>query len=268
MNKCRKNRGVLASLFCLSLVALIPNSTKAVEETFPLLQVGTHLYTNVTVTTKAKNYVFILHSTGMENIRVCDLDDVVRVKLGYAPEMAKSQKASNWAKDTMANLRIREVKASELKDPKIWKEQSARVLQKARAVDSKLCGAIMGGTLLVYLFFSFCCMSICRKAGAEPGVLVWFPILKVFPLLRAARMSPLWFLGYLFVLPGIIGAVLWCFKIAEARGKSPLVAVGLLLPGISLLVFLYLAFSDSAEQPVGPAKEDRRTEHLMTLETA
>lgn len=318
MKKCRMYRGVLTALICLALTALIPNSTKATEETFSTLQVGARVYTNVTVTTKAKNYIFILHSAGMENIRVADLPEDIRLKLGYVPEVPKGQKASNWAKGKVADLHIGQVNARELKDPKAWQEHSAIVLQKARAIDRKLCGAIMGGLLLCYLFFCYCCMLICRKAGTEPGLLIWFPLVHILPLLRAARMSPVWFAMHVFVTvapfaallmpqPFALGCVLfalvltfglciafiiWSFKIASARGKSPIVGfclilplfdvpiagalaalapamVGLssFLPVVSFLTFLYLAFSDAVPTPELP-KEDGRTEHLMTLETA
>jgi len=268
MKKCRKYRGLLRAIlsFAICTLPLVPRAS-ANEQTFPTLQVGTHVYTNVTVTTKAKNYIFILHSTGMENIRVGDLPEEIRTELGYVPEVTKSQKAHNWAKGKMSDFHIAEVKASELKDPKKWREESAVVLEKARSLDSKLCGAILGGVLLLYLFNCYCCMLICRKAGSEPGMLVWLPGFQVFPLLRAAHMSSLWAFASLFFVPGIIAGIVWCFRIADARGKSPFVGVCLLLPVLSLFAFLYLAFSDGAPEPSAP-KEDDRTARLMTLETA
>ena len=45
----------------------------ATEETFNVLQIGTHRYTNVTVTTKAKDYIFILYAGGMASIKVAQL---------------------------------------------------------------------------------------------------------------------------------------------------------------------------------------------------
>jgi hypothetical protein len=279
------------------------------------------VYTNVTVTTKAKNYIFIYHSTGMENIRVSDLPEEIRTQLGYVPEVPKSQKAAAWAKGKMADLQIGNVKAEELRDPKKLQEQSAIVLEKVRSLDHKLCGAFLGGALLIYFFFCYCCAQICQKAGAQSALLVWLPVVKVIALLRAARMSQVWFVFYLlvFVLPCLaplmpppfaigcflfylglnvllfIGAVIWCLKIARARGKSPLVGFCLLLSPISPLIlaacrpilpvvgilpmvglcllllvisifaFLYLAFSDRVPEPSAPT-EDKRTEHLMTLE--
>lgn len=249
------------------LLSFLQSSAIATEETFTTLEVGSHMYTNVTVTTKAKNYIFIHHSTGMENIKVGDLPEEIRNQLGYVPEVPKGQKAANWAKEKMADLHIGEINAAELQDPKVWKEKSAVVFEKARAIDNKLCGAIMGGVLLVYLFYCYCCLLICQKAGYEPGLLIWVPIFQIIPLLRAARMSPWLFLTYVLIAPSLLINIVWCFKIARARGKSGVTGLLMLVPVLGVLPFLYLAFADKVPTPA-PAKEDTRTDHLMTLETA
>src|SRR5438874_12400464 len=115
MNERTMYPGYWTLFICgLLSLSLSPSSASATEETFSTLQVGMHVYTNVTVTTKAKNYIFILHSSGMENIRVADLSDEVRTRLGYISEAPKPQKASNWAKDKMAEFHIGEVRAAEL----------------------------------------------------------------------------------------------------------------------------------------------------------
>jgi len=223
------------------------------------------VYTNVTVTTKAKNYIFIHHSTGMENIKVADLPEEIRNELGYIPEMSKKEKASAWAKNKLGDLRIGNVKVADLVQEK-WQQQFATAFEKVRTLDSKLCGAFLGGILLIHLLFCYCCLLICQKAGQEPGMLIWLPILQVFPLLRAARMSAGWAFASLLIVPGLIAPIVWCFKIAKARHKSPLIGFLLLLPLVNFFTFLYLAFADKV--PVPTVKEDRRTEHLMTLETA
>ena len=149
-------------------------------------------------------------------------------------------------------------------------------------------------------------------------MLIWLPVLKVLPLLRAAQMSPVWFAMHIFVFVTIfaapfmptlvalgsfvlvclfgvlllIGAIVWCIKICIARGKNPLagfcsilalfngpIAAALtffapplvklcpILSVIGLFAFLYLAFSSAVRAPEPAAKEDKRTAHLMTLET-
>jgi hypothetical protein len=86
-------------------------------------------------------------------------------------------------------------------------------------------------------------------------VLVWVPLFQIFPMLRGAGMSPAWFIGYFIPVLNIVVQIMWCFKIAKARQKSPLVGVLLLLPGLSLLAFLYLAFSDG----VSDEKETKKS---------
>src|SRR5579859_1824684 len=84
----------------------------ALEESFDVLQVGTTTYRNVTVTTKNKNYVFILHSKGMTNIKVADLSSDLRTKLGYEDPAAAHVKTNSpalWAKQTLAKLEVPQV---------------------------------------------------------------------------------------------------------------------------------------------------------------
>src|SRR5262252_7260017 len=76
------------------------------EETFPVLRTKTATYTNVTVTTKDKSYIFILHSGGMGSIKIVDLPNDVQEQLGYAvapdPKLAKTNtfKFSNLTEGT------------------------------------------------------------------------------------------------------------------------------------------------------------------------
>mgnify|MGYP001441041608 CR=1 FL=1 len=81
----------------------------AAEQTFGVLQIGTRTYTNVTVTTKAKNYVFIVHAGGMVNLKVADLPPDVQQQLGYAaPPSPVSKLATNaaalWVKKEIAKV--------------------------------------------------------------------------------------------------------------------------------------------------------------------
>jgi hypothetical protein len=41
----------------------------------------------------------------------------------------------------------------------------------------------------LYLFFCYCCKRVCEKAGHNPGVLIWIPIVQLIPLLRVAGMA-------------------------------------------------------------------------------
>jgi len=108
-------------------------------------------------------------------------------------------------------------------------------------------GGLIGGLVTfvvvvgVYVFSCYCLKLICEKAGHQPGVLIWIPIVQLVPLLTVAKL-PIWFI-ILFLIPIVslvIYIVMWV-KICQARGKSgALVILAVLLP----IVFLpYLAFS-------------------------
>ena len=76
---------ILSRLIILGLAGgmMRPGLTWAsTEETFDVLEIGTHTYKNVTVTTKAKNQIFIMHSAGMSTIKVVDIPPELLAKLG------------------------------------------------------------------------------------------------------------------------------------------------------------------------------------------
>src|SRR5437764_116939 len=102
MNAVKLLKGQLRGLIrCLCLILVVSlNAQAALEQSFEMLQVGTATYHNVTVTTKNKNYVFILHSKGMTNLKVSDLTPELRAKLGYEDLSAAAVKTNSpvaWA---------------------------------------------------------------------------------------------------------------------------------------------------------------------------
>jgi hypothetical protein len=246
-------------------------ASATLEQTLDVLKVGTQTYKNVTVTTKSKSYVFIIHSSGMTNLKVADLTPDVLVTLGYPdPTTPKTQTnaAASWAKQTLAKLDGPQVKAVRGQIQDQWSHHipgASRLPFPLPALTPTLLFAVAGVLVGLYLFHCFCLKLICKKSGHEPGFLVWLPLLQLIPMLRAAAMPGGWF--FAFLVPGLnlVVSVVWCFKIAAARGKTALVAIFLLLPITSLFAFLYLAFSNGA----GSRSESggKRIE-IMTLETA
>jgi len=106
-------------------------------------------------------------------------------------------------------------------------------------------------------------MLICRKAGHPPGLLVWLPWLKLFPMFRAAGMSGWWVLACFVPVLNLMPLLLWPLKIAQARGKSVWIGVLLLLPVFNLFAFLYLAFSNGASDEEDEVPEPK----VMSLQT-
>jgi hypothetical protein len=236
----------------------------ALEQRFDVLQIGATTYQNVTVTTKSKDYVFLLHSKGMTNIKVSDLSGDARTQLGY-PDPAVAQVKTNtpavWARQTLSKMELPQVKQFE-QNLMGWSGLRGANLQGLPPLsqnDLLIAGAVL---LTLYLFHSYCCLLICAKAGSKPGPLVWIPLLQLFPLLRAARMSGWWFLGFLIPGLNLIALVRLCIKLTRAREKGFWAAFFLIFPPTSPLAALYLAFSQ------GRAPRRSRRVEIMTLETA
>ncbi len=271
MNADRIHHCVANRLLWLVLPVWLAGPLAALAEAvehYDVLQVGTQTYSNVTVTTKAQSYVFILHSGGMASLKVSALPPELRETLGYAVEQApkaKTNTAASWAKTELARINP-QVKDLEKQLQEKWQDGPATRLAAMGLIGSKpnwtVLGVALGLYLLLYLFFCYCCMLICRKTGNPPGPLVWLPVLKVFPMLRAAGMSGWWFLGFFVPVFNLIPAILWPLRIAQARGKSVWIGVLLLLPVTNLFAFLYLAFSNDA----GGAEDNESESKVMSLQ--
>ena len=99
-------------------------------------------------------------------------------------------------------------------------------------------------SLAFYLFTCFCLKLICKKAGKDPGILIWIPIVQIVPILQAARLELIWIVGML--IPGVnffVGLfVAW--KFVEAAGKPGWMGLLLGVPVVNILVLVYLAFGD------------------------
>jgi hypothetical protein len=255
--------GVLAAL-----AILLPLQGRCeLDQTFDVLTVGARTYTNVTVTTKAKKYVMLMHSQGLANIKVADLSPELRRTLGYneveEQPKSKGEAIKKWANHTLATVKIGQVRAMELNVAKTWQEhaQTGQIPFIGRP-SLQVIVVAASGALLVWMLFCSCLNKICKNAGKQSSALVWWPVLQWFPVLNAAGMKAYWIL-----LPPIASLV-WPFKISKACGKSAFTGICLLLPGIQLLAFLHLAFSsDSRRVSNRRARDDRRV-LPMTLETA
>jgi hypothetical protein len=235
------------------------------EETFPVLETKTGAYTNVTVTKKTKDWVFILHSQGVCNIKAADLSTSARIALGYeeAPNKDGTPKVAAPSNEGLAQLS--HIKLDALKQfAADWrmnrKEKQAQVQAFIAANPMVIC-SVLGIVAVAYVFSSICFWMICRKTHIAPGPLVWVPILQLIPLLRAANMPRVWFFAYFVPVINIIATIMLSVKIVKSRGKAPWVAFLLILPPTSLFAFMYLAFSQSA--PVEMSKHE-----IMSLETA
>jgi hypothetical protein len=227
-----------------------------------MLKTRTDSFTNVTVFNRSKTDIFIQHARGMASVKFSELDAETLALLsqsGYCDKMTASTKSSAAAstsaseKAAGAGVAAGMVSTSNLNAQfreKVMPSMNRLLAAVPVRLNSQLVSTIISALLIAYLFGCYCLKLICAKAGSEPGVLIWLPVLQLFPLLRAARMSGWWFVAWLLPVVNLIAQIVWCFKIVQARGKSVWVAIGLLLPITNLFSLLYLAFSGGGgEEP-------------------
>lgn len=256
-HRAMKNKGLRrfgkVGLALFIVAGLAPGSLAIAsgEAAIPIVKTKTATYTNVTITARTETDLCILHDGGAGNVTFEDLDPEAYASVGYVPPKPATEKLKSMASEQAAKvMQVWQVPTAgaNAADPPVW------VLKE---IDPTLLIILGVVGFVSYLFFCYCYLLICRKAGEPPGLLIWIPILQVFPLLRAARMSGWWVLGMLLPILNIIIPILWCFKIVSARGKSPVWAVCLILPVTNLIALLYLAFSageDEENSTSGPTR--------------
>lgn len=243
-----------AASFLLILLSL--NGFAANVDTFTTLKVGDCTYQNVRVTTKGKNFIIISHSGGIASIKVSELPVEVLQKLGYvAPPKPKHhiKEGPMWAGLAIPKADAAVLQPIKAKLSQAWARTShawdkARLASKIQLLKHNRRAVIVAAAILLaaYGFHAYCCMLICQKTGNHPGLWVFVPLLQAFPLLRAASMSPWWFVAFLIPGVNLLAYVVWCLKIVEARQKTLPLAILLVFPLTSWFAFLFLAFSQGS----------------------
>ena len=244
-------------LLVCTLVFASGYSALAAEETFETLTVGRQSYTKVRVLNKTRTDVFISHSKGMSSLKVKDLDVATQLKLGYQVEQPKPSNIEKMGEALKAPDLDNLESDPRMKEAGVDKETAARISQFIKQLDPTAIYGSLAGFVVFYLVFCFLGRLICLKTAAPPTALVplmWFPIVKQIPLLKAAGMSPWWMLTS-FVPPlFVVTYIIWSFKIVQARGKHVMFAIMLLLPVTNILSFLFLALSRGCgdDEPSNP----------------
>lgn len=216
-----------------------------------LIKTASGSYSNVTIFNRTSTHLSFAHANGVAVIKLSDIDADSLAAINGSNSVAAgsgsvilsgNRRTDSGDGYTPAGdrARINSFVSALAANPALQ--------NSLRGVSRTFIYAVLGGLLLAWLFLCFCFAKICKKAGAEPGFLIWLPVLQLFPLLKAAQMPFWWFLLWFVPVINLVAQVLWCIRIADARGKSPWVGVLLILPVTNLFALLYLAFSatDSA----------------------
>jgi len=160
MQAHRVHQYVAGRVLWLAVAALLLRPLGVVGaalQTFDVLQIGTRTYTNVTVTTKATNYIFIVHKGGMVSLKVADLPPDVLRQLGYAGapvSKAATNAAAVWVKKGIARMDVPQIKhlRNNLEENFGW--PAAAGLSAMHLASPKLIFVALGVSLLLYLFRS------------------------------------------------------------------------------------------------------------------
>jgi hypothetical protein len=229
------------------------------EHRFQLLEIGEDSFTNASVSIVSSNSISIRHAGGVANLKVAVLPPNLRLKLGFKPEPIKvtNAPASPAARLTQELARIQTPPAVKQLE-KVCDLQARAGWRRVASLSRGVVGAGCAVLLLLYVIFCRCCVLICRHAHVPASPLVYFPILQLFPLLRAADMSYGWFLAWFVPGLNLAALILWSIKISRACGRSGWVALFLALPGTNVFAFLFLAFSGNRPVEKQPASQIMR----------
>lgn len=212
------------------------------------LTVDGNAYSNITVVGKTATHIEFKHAHGFASVKVKMLPDEVQIKLGYTPP-PPPKTAMEITRDLRDSV-VTEEQIQQLQT--LARTEVERILAES---DPRKLQLILGGVGFIYLLFCYAVYLICRKTTTRAGIWAWIPGFQFIALFKAAGM-PVWNIFLLLVpIVNIVITVIWCFKIARTRQKSPIVGFLLLLPVINILAFLYLAFSSAPKaEPVKSEK--------------
>jgi hypothetical protein len=279
---------------CTALAATVIACTACLGAAIPSVRIANITYSNVVVLEVSTSSVSISHSRGMAsfNARRLAQDELEQLRLVDPPPKPVAQEparprrvavpaASSGATNDSQLAIARAIDVAARAQP-FNMEQVVSFLWYLPPIT----WGDIGIGAAAYVVFCVCAALICFKAGRPAPLLVWLPFIQIFALYRAAKMSPVWFglllfdllirlglfavtstryvperliliFGFSFLGLAVIhgvGAILWCFKICRARGKSPLLGVSMFMPGVNVLTFLFLAFSRGPDVKVATAK--------------
>lgn len=250
MNKriMNKNPMYRASLL-YPLVALLlgfglTRSLAIGEVSIPLLKTSVGEYRNVKIFSRTGTHLSFSHEKGTAVIKVSEVEDESLAALDQT--RSDSPAAASPVPGAMVMLRV---EPKPKPDP-AWLAKLKQTLGKLQLESTpveltrKQAWEILGGLALLWWLYSLSASLICKKTGNPGGLLVWLPIFQIIPLFRAAGMSAWWFVAMFIPVLNLVGQVVWCVKVTQARGKGFFTAVLLILPVTNILAFLYLAFSN------------------------
>lgn len=179
-------------------------------------------------------FVFIVKKE--KGLSVFDSVKVLESEYAKKQEVQEAQPAENIqgavSQGTVLNQTLKD-------ESEYWKSKGSRYGEAVKFMN--ISGALVP-MFIFYIFFSLCLQVIAIKTKTPLSWHAWIPIGNFILMCRIAT-KPLWWAILLFIpLVNIVFIVLLWMAIAEARDKPGWLGIGMVLPGLNLIVLLYLAF--------------------------
>ena len=198
----------------LAFALFVVNVAQAEGPMIPSISIGGNSYSNVTVREVTDTTVTIAHSRGMASMNQLkltqrDLEDLGLVEKAPPPQPKPQRRL--FAPPAEGELQAPPAQLPSLEEivataGKFTSMDSEGVQKLVAAVPSLPLRSLLAAAG-AYFFLCVCFVLICSEAGKPAPLMVWVPILQMFPLYRAARMSPVWFGLTLFNLVLQLGLI-------------------------------------------------------------
>ncbi|MBE0434132.1 hypothetical protein IBX73_11805 [candidate division WOR-3 bacterium] len=98
--------------------------------------------------------------------------------------------------------------------------------------------------LIIYVYISFCLMTIANKTGTANAWLAWIPIANIYLMCKVAGKPGWWLILFLIPIVNIIISIIVWMKISEARKKPGWLGILMIVPFVNLIIPGILAFAD------------------------
>lgn len=107
--------------------------------------------------------------------------------------------------------------------------------------------------IVVYVYFAYTLMVIANKVGEKNSWLAWIPIANIFLMLKVARLSYWWILGFFVPILNFI-LLIWIFMgMSARRGFNKWMGLLVLIPFIGPFIINGLLAWGGDSKPATPA---------------
>jgi len=98
-----------------------------------------------------------------------------------------------------------------------------------------------------YICTALCLHIVAQKTGTGRPWLAWIPVLQGYLAVKIARRPDWWFVLLLLPVVNLVTGILLCGRIATIMRRSPIWGPVMVIPGLNLIPWTYLAISPAPQ---------------------